>query len=246
MAKSSGLGDNFYLGGYNLSGDVQALGRIATPRAVQDSTGIDKLAMERLMLLGDGAMEWTSFFNKASAQAHPVLSALPTADVVGTYCRGTTLGNPSACLVGKQINYDPTRGADGSLTVGVQVLASSGVAAEWGNQLTAGQKTDTAGANGTGVDFGASTSFGWSAYLQVFEFSGTDFTVTLEDSANNSTFATFTGSAFTQVTAARRTERIASASPTATVRRYVRAVTSGTFTSVTFAVAFMKNTAAQS
>ena len=29
MAKQSGLGDNFYIGGYNLSGDVGSLGSIS-------------------------------------------------------------------------------------------------------------------------------------------------------------------------------------------------------------------------
>ena len=28
MAKSSGLGDNFYIGGYDLSGDVASLGQV--------------------------------------------------------------------------------------------------------------------------------------------------------------------------------------------------------------------------
>ena len=40
------------------------------------------------------------------------------------YTRGTTLGNPAACMVAKQINYDPTRAADGSLTIAVQAEAN--------------------------------------------------------------------------------------------------------------------------
>lgn len=242
MSKQSGLGDNLYVGGYDLSGDIGSIQRVASPRATLDSTGINKLANERLLGQRDGAIEFTAYFNKAAGQEHLVLSALPTADVVGSYFRGTTLGNPSACLVAKQINYDPTRGQDGALTVNTQLLGNA-YGLDWGQSLTAGQRIDTTATNGSSVDFLAATSFGWVAYLQVFEFSGTDITITLEDSANNSVFASFTGSAFTQVTAARRTQRIASSSATATVRRYVRAVSSGTFTSVTFTITFVKNEA---
>jgi hypothetical protein len=125
------------------------------------------------------------------------------------------------------------------LTMQTQLLAN-GYGVEWGNQLTAGKRSDTTATNGTSYDFLASTSFGWQAYLQVFSFTGTSCTVTLEDSANNSAFASFTGSAFVAATAI-GTQRIASATPTATVRQYVRAVTSGTFSQCTFAVVFVKN-----
>ena len=48
MAKESGMGDNFYIGGYNLSTDVSALDTIACRRAALDVTSIDKSAPERI------------------------------------------------------------------------------------------------------------------------------------------------------------------------------------------------------
>ena len=48
MAKSSGLGDNFYVGGYDLSGDTQSLGRIGGGAELLETTGIDKSGIERL------------------------------------------------------------------------------------------------------------------------------------------------------------------------------------------------------
>lgn len=243
MTKQGGLGAQFYVSGYDLSGDVGALSRIGGGlTGTQDVTGINKSAFERIGLLRDGGMEFTGFFNPSVAQAHPVLSALPTADVVATYVNGQALGDPAASLVGKQIDYAPTRGQDGSLTIASSVLAN-GYGLEWGDALTAGIRTDTAATNGTAIDFGAvSTLFGAQAWLHVFAFSGTDVTVKIQDSANNSAFTDVTGLTFTQTTSARTSERLATAAG-ATLRRYVRAVTvtTGGVTSVSFAVQVTRN-----
>jgi hypothetical protein len=161
--------------------------------------------------------------------------------VILTYCRGTTLGDPAASLVAKQVNYDPTRADDGMLTFGVSAQ-SNGYGIEWGRQLTAGLRTDTAATLGTGIDTTASASFGGQAYLHVTAFTGTDVTIKIQDSADNVTFADVAGFAFTQITAAPASERIAFGN-TATLRRYLRAttVTTGGVTSLTFSVNVIKN-----
>lgn len=242
MAKSSGLGDNLYVDGVNLSGDIGALNRVGGGITVQDVTGIDKSAIERIGLLRDGGIDYSAFFNKAAGQAHLTLSSQPSTDRHIMYCRGTSLGSPSACLIAKQLNYDPSRGNDGALTIAGSTQGN-GYGLEWGNLLTAGRRSDTTATNGTGVDLLASTSFGWQAYLQVFSFTGTSVTVTIQDSADNASFAGFTGSAFTAATAV-GTQRLASASSVATVRRYLRVATTGTFTQATFCVMFVKNESA--
>lgn len=241
MTKTSGLGDNLYAGGYDLSGDIGSLSKIQGGNKPIEVTGIDKSAPERIGGVRDGSMSWSSFFNTALGRAHPVLSALPTADVVATYCRGTTLGNPCASLVAKQLNYDGNRTNSGDFTFAVDAEANS-FGLEWGLLLTAGLRTDTAATNGTSIDTAASLSFGAQAYLQVTAFTGTDVTVKIQDSADNSSFTDVAGMAFTQVTAAPFTQRIAT-SNTATIRRYLRAVTvtTGGVTSVTFAVQVTKN-----
>lgn len=239
MAKSSGLGDNLYVSGVNVSGDINSLKRIGGGPKALDFTGIDKSAPERIGGERDGDLSWLSYFNPTGA--HPTFSALPTTDVICTYCRGTTLGNPAACLVGKQVNYDPKLDKDGSFKFDVQALAN-GFGVEWGVQLTAGQRTDTTATNGASVDqTTASTAFGWQAYLHVFAFAGTSVTVQLQDSADNATFANLgTGGAFTAATGI-TSQRLASPGATDTVRRYVRAVTSGTFTNAVFSVVFVRN-----
>lgn len=247
MAKQSGLGDNFYVGGYDLSGDTASLDSISGSVAVIDVTGINQSAFQRIGGLRDGNIEWTSHWNPDTVAVtfteHTVLAPLPTADVGLMYFRGTTLGSPVASMIGKQINYDPTRADDGKMTFKVQAQANA-YGLEWGVGLTAGIRTDGAATNGTGVDLGTGPlSFGGQAYLQVFAFAGTDVTVKIQDSADNVTFADVASYAFTQITTtARQTQRVALGG-TATIRRYVRAstVTTGGFTNLQFAVSATRN-----
>lgn len=243
MAKQSGLGDNFFVGGFDVSGDTNSLGEISGGPALIEVTGINKLAFERIGGLRDGHINWVSYFNKGTGidGTHTLLAALPYADRHLMYLRGTTLGNPAACMVGKQLNYDPTRDNDGKLTIAVNAEANA-YGLEWGRSLTAGIRTDTAATLGTGIDTTTSLSFGAQAYLQIFSFTGTDVTVKIQDSADNVTFADVAGLAFTQTTSAPGAQRISVANTT-TIRRYVRAstVTTGGVTSVSFAVVVVKN-----
>jgi hypothetical protein len=240
MAKVSGLGDNLYVGGYNLSGDIGSLSNIHGGPATLDVTGIDKSAYERIGGLRDGGLGFTSFMNDSANQAFPRFKLLPTADVIVSYFRGTAIGNAAASCVAKLINYDPQRGSDGSLVFTTEAQAN-GFGLEWGLQMTPGQRTDTTATSpATGTDTLASASFGLQAYLQVFAFTGTSVTVTLQDSADNSSFAAIGGGvAFTAATGI-TSQRIATAG-SQTVRRYVRAITTGTFSNAVFAVQLSKN-----
>lgn len=241
MSKTTGLGHRLAVGGYDLSGDIGSLSAISGGNSPLMVTGIDKSAPERIGGKRDGKIEFQAWFNPAASAAHPALSALPTGDVQVMYGAGTSIGSPAACLVGKQVNYDPTRGADGSLTLAVQAQAT-GYGLEWAQQLTAWTRTDTGATNGSSLDTTASAAFGAQAYLQVTAFSGTDVTIKIQDSANDSAFSDVTGLGFTAVTTAPGTQRLATAAG-ATVRRYLRVATttSGGFTSVTFVVAIAKN-----
>lgn len=158
MAKENGLASELFVGGYQLSGDIQAVDNISCPAAPLDVTGINKSAYERIIGLRDGMMEMTTFFNTSTGQAHPVLKTLPTTDVHLMYCHKTTLGNPAACLVAKQVNYDGSRAADAGFTFKVQAQGNA-YGLEWGEQLTAGLRTDTTATNGTGVAFNTGDAF---------------------------------------------------------------------------------------
>lgn len=154
MTISNGLGQAFYYGGYDLSGDTGSADDIGGGLAgTQDVTPISASAYKRIPLLRDGRISWTSFFNDATGQAHARLSALPTADRHLMWATGATIGVPAACLVGKQINYDPTRAQDGALTIAVNAQGNV-YGLEWGDLLTAGKRTDTGATNGTAAVFG--------------------------------------------------------------------------------------------
>ena len=240
MAKSSGLGQNLYFAGVDLSNDVSAVSSVHGGNTPFVVTGLDKSAFERIGGLLDGGLHFEPYFNAAAAKAHPTLSPLPTTDIQIVYATGTSIGSPAAGIVAKQLNYDGTRGADGSLAFAVADPVN-GYALEWGDLLTAGLRTDTGATSpATGLDGLATSTTGWCAYLQVTAFTGTSVTVTLQDSADNAAFAGFTGSAFTAVTVAPGWQRIEGAAG-ATVRRYVRAITTGTFNPATFAVMFCRH-----
>lgn len=249
MTKQTGLGDNLYVAGYDLSGDISAIGSISGSLATIDATAINQLGMARLGGKRDGQLTFTSFFNPASDRAHPVLSVLPTTDVLVTYCRGTTLGSPAASLVAKQVGYDPTRAEDGAFTMAVSAQAN-GYGLEWGKLHTAGLRTDTGITDGASVDGAAQTTYGLQAYLQVTDFVGTDATIAIEESSDDGStdpFTVVTGGAFTSVTAGNTTERIAT-SGTQTVERYLRVATytSGGFSELTFCVMIVRNLTAVS
>ncbi|GHH57723.1 hypothetical protein [Lentzea cavernae] len=241
MTKRSGLGSVLYYDGNDLSGDKQTYD-ISCPMSPFDVTPINKFAPVRIGGRRDGAMNSKSFFNPATDQAHDVEGALLLTDRAYTIGIGDTIGSAAACLVSKQIGYDPTRTAEGELTFNVDAQGN-GYGLEWGELLTAGARTDTAATNGPGVDYSAATSFGAQFYLHVLAFAGTDVTIKLQDSADNASFADLAAGAFASVTAAKQSQRIQTAR-NATVRRYLRVATTttGGFTSVSFVVAAIKNT----
>lgn len=241
MAKATGLGARLFYSGYNVSGDITAVGTIGGGPAALDATGIDKEAFERIGGIKDGRLEATAWWNPGAAAdaAHNVFSTLPTTNQTLTYCHRATLGAPAAGLVAKQIDYAGTRANDGAFTFAVNGQAAAGVPLEWGVLGTAGIRTDTTATNGASVDGTASSAFGLSAYLHVFAFTGTSVTVAIEDSANNTDFTAVTGGAFTAATGVTH-QRIATATG-ATIRRYLRVVTSGTFSNAQFAVLLVRH-----
>ncbi|MFM9629364.1 hypothetical protein ACKI10_17275 [Streptomyces galilaeus] len=242
MAKKSGLGDNLYVAGYDLSGDIQQLGNVGGGPNPLPFTGINKSAFERKGGLLDGRLQMTTFFNPGTDAAHPRLALLPRDDVIMGYYRGTALGDASANIVAKQVNYDGSRGDDGSFTFAVEAQ-SNGYSVEWGKSLTAGQRTDGSATNGSSVDFGTgSTAHGLQAYLHVFAFTGTSVTVKLQESSDDGAgdaWADVTGGAFAAATGV-TSQRIATAAGQ-TVERYLRVATTGTFTNAVFAVSVIRN-----
>lgn len=246
MAKQSGLGDNLYVGAFEISNDIMAIDTISSARATLPATGIDKSAQERMQGLRDGQMEITTFFNDAANRAFPVLKTLPTTDTVCSYFRGTSIGKPAASQVSKQIDYAPSRGDDGSLLLKTVMLAN-GYGLEWGNMLTAGQRTDGSATNGSSYDAGAgvgTTAFGLQMYVHLFAFTGTSVTIKVQSSTDDGAgdaFADVTGATSGALSSAQAL-RVATAT-NVSVERYLRIVTTGTFSNAVFAVNVVRNLA---
>jgi len=235
MAKSTGLAQKFFHGIYDLSGDIGSVSSWSTPVAVLDVTGIDKSAIERVQGLSDGTVSFNAFFNDAAAAEHVALR-VPSSGAVVTWAMGSTVGDVAGMMQGQGVSYDPTRGPDGGLAFDVEMVNYASPAV-WGVMLTPGLKTDTSAANGATLDQGAQTTAGAEAILHVTSFTGSNFTATVQDSANGSDWGTL--KAFTQVTDT-GSERV---TVSGTVERYVRVISTGTFNPVSFAVSFRRGEA---
>jgi hypothetical protein len=240
LAKQTGLGDNFDVHGYDLSGDIGAVDTVTGSVALLDLTGIDKSAVERFQGLRSGEIAFSSWYNDAANQSHDRLSTLPTTDIIVTYWRGNTSGDQAASIVAKQVTYDLSRSADGGLAATTQAL-STGFPLEWGRQVTSGKRTDSsATAPTSGVDYTTvSTAFGASCYVQLLAFTGTSVTFELRDAATEPTYSDVTGGASDAMSAIGAQRWATSA--TETIRRFINIETTGTFSNAVFRVAVTRH-----
>ena len=176
----------------------------------------------------------------AQGQEHNALAGLTGNDQVCTYMRGSAIGNPAACMVSKQTDYNPTRDNSANLTVKVDWQANA-YGLEWGQQLTQGLRADITGTTGPVFDGGAGTAYGAQAYLQLVELVGTNVDVEIDHcTTSGGTYASLID--FGSQTAIGGWRAVVS--NTTTVNRYLQVTTTGTFTLATFAVVFVRNMAA--
>ena len=131
MAKSSGLGWST-ASVDDSSGTPQAIKndftnlQFATPRGVQDITGIDKSAYERLL---DFSITLNGVFNPASNMSHDVFKTVPSTSVNRTVTltvSGKTLANEVLFT-----DYPLTRSDSGELTFAVPGVLADGTVPTW-------------------------------------------------------------------------------------------------------------------
>lgn len=135
MSKATGLGwttlmiDDVSGTPQDLRNDFNSV-QFATPFAVQDVTGIDKFAYERLPLMGDMSFSGTGgAMNAAANRAHPVLANITdrrTSRTVTIVVNGKT-------LVGEMLftDFSYNRGADGSLPFTAPAVLCDGTIPVW-------------------------------------------------------------------------------------------------------------------
>lgn len=134
MAKESGLGwttaarDDAGGTARDIKGDVTNVD-FSTPRTTQETTGLDKSAMERLLLLADYSSTWNGVFNDAPGAAHDVHKTVASVDVFRTetlVVSGQTLENEVIIS-----DYQLTRAASGEFTWSAPSMLADGTSPTW-------------------------------------------------------------------------------------------------------------------
>lgn len=111
-----------------IKNDVTNL-QFATPRGVQDVTGVDKSAFERLLLLADFTITLNGVFDDQSGQAHAVFKTVPSTSVART----TTLAVSGNTLANEVLytDYALTRAQSGELTWSAPGVLADGTVPTW-------------------------------------------------------------------------------------------------------------------
>jgi hypothetical protein len=131
MAKQSGLGwttasiDNSAGAVKTLVNSFTSI-EVATPIAVQDVTGLDKSAYERIHLLADASATFNGPFDVAADGPHDVFTPLSNV-------RTVTLTHAAATLPMEMLltDYPLSRAEDGSLTFAVPAVLANGTVPTW-------------------------------------------------------------------------------------------------------------------
>jgi hypothetical protein len=135
MSKQSGLAwttlsvDDGAASAQDIRNDVNSFD-FATPRGVQDVTGVDKSAIERLLLLADFSITMNGVFNASTAnKSHDVFKTIPSTSVVRT----VSLGIASKTLACECIltDYPLSRSDAGELTWKVPGVLADGTVPTW-------------------------------------------------------------------------------------------------------------------
>lgn len=103
--------------------------QFSTPRGVQDVTGLDKGAYERLLLLADFSFTGNGVFNDSANMSHDVFKTVPSTSVARTVTlavSGQTLANETLFT-----DYALTRAASGELTFSAPGVLADGTVPTW-------------------------------------------------------------------------------------------------------------------
>lgn len=102
---------------------------LATPRNVQEITGMDKSAIERLLLLVDFSGTYNGVFNDAANTSHDVFKTVSSTSVKRT-CTHVVSGQ-TLTVEALLTDYPLTRAASGELTYAVPAVLADGAVPTW-------------------------------------------------------------------------------------------------------------------
>lgn len=134
MGKSTGLGQTTLsvddAGGVarDIRNDITNW-QMSTPRGVQDVTGVDKSANERLLLLADASITLNGVHNPSANRQHDVLKTVPSTSVARTVTN-TINGVTMACEM-LFSDYQLSRSDSGELTWSAPGSLADGTVPTW-------------------------------------------------------------------------------------------------------------------
>lgn len=134
MSKENGLGwttlsvDNSAGSANDIRNDITNLD-FATPRGVQDVTGIDKSAIERLLLLADFSITLNGVFDDGSNLAHATFKTVSSTSVARTVAIGVS-GQTLSCET-LFTDYQMTRAQSGEFTWQAPGVLADGTVPTW-------------------------------------------------------------------------------------------------------------------
>ncbi|MEV7154915.1 hypothetical protein AB0N77_09850 [Streptomyces misionensis] len=134
MAKSSGLGqttlsvDDAAGTARDIRNDITNW-QMSTPRGVQDITGVDKSAYERLLLLADVSITLNGVHNPATGRQHDVFKTVPSTSVARTVTQ--TVNGVTLAFEALFSDYQLTRSDAGELTWSAPGSLADGTVPTW-------------------------------------------------------------------------------------------------------------------
>jgi hypothetical protein len=215
--------DEFNLSAFFNSADVAATAETA------ETTTFGNAAKTYIAGLQDATLSLAGLFDGGTDAVDEVLSAaLGGSAIFSIVPAGAgTIGNRASLAEAFATSYGVSAAVGDAVSISAEAQVSGGLIP---GVVLANLVARTAAGQTAALDNAASTAGGVKAFLHLTAFSGTDVTIKIQESADNSTWADLI--TFTQATGA--TSEVAAA--TGTIDRYLRVDISGTFTTVTFAV----------
>ena len=236
MAFKHGSKAAVWYGGLNMS---PYLTSAALSRAVEvsDVTTLGSTWRSFLPGLQTGTYDFEGKYDPGVTQLETDFAA--QTEAVLTVCPGgSAVGDLARLVPSLSTSWGQSSVIDDAVGVSWGVTGADAIA--FGTLIHNSEDTNTT--TGAGIDQTAATSTGWTAHLHVTLVDGGSWVVTIQDSADNSSFSTIATFAAKTTTGA---ERLLSASATTTVRRYVRVVATRTGGSagqgITYTLAFARS-----
>lgn len=233
MAFVHGKDSGVFVAQFDLSGDFTQYDFTKEIQAV-DITTLGNSDRVYLAGLHSGKISIQGVFNDATDKSDEEFTNLlgSSAVITASPTAAAAIGDRAFMVDGFIENYQPRSPGNDAVRFTSGFQASAGA---YTGQIIHHNNQESSTGNFASVDGGAQTTAGATAFLHVTQFSGTNATVTVEDSTDDAIFGSLV--AFTAATGV-TSEKV---SVTGTVERYVRIALTGTFTTITFVVSFARH-----